>query len=102
MICCVPRTVLADADDESAEFAIDVRETLLQDSFDLPNEEAFIVSAMTAQLCLELARGSSSSWRCHGFSSLWYLYQTAHGKKSIFHLAMNGNLIKLANRTFKK
>ena len=93
------RNLLAENDCAAENLAGDLREILLQDS--APADEELLVAEMATSLCIELAYGTSSPWRAHGYDALWYLYQTPFGKQHLQYLETCGVLMHdLAKRAF--
>lgn len=93
--------MLEDNYSSSQDIAATLRETMLQDSYRLADEEEFLVAEIAAHLCIELAYGDPSPWRDSGYGSLWNLWQTPLGKKTLRNLGRTGNLMNdLVKRAF--
>lgn len=86
----------------SKDLAGDLRETILQDSSEFVDEGP-LMAEIAARLCFELAYGTPSPWRYIGYVTLFDVYNTAHGCRSLQDLAYSGPLIdELATITFTK
>ena len=95
----VGRDLLQPNSTSSINFAVSIRETLLQEA-DAADEDLLHLE-FAAQLCYELAFGAPSLWCYRGYGTLADMYQTETGKKCLMELVQIGELIKhLASNTF--
>jgi hypothetical protein len=95
------RDLLQPDSGSSTTFAVNIRETLLQEVD--PADEDLLDSEFAAQLCYELAFGAPSPWRYRGYGTLVDIYRTDTGKKCLQELDYMGELIgHLANKAFAR
>jgi hypothetical protein len=100
-VTLLPRQLLTEEDAASQEFVNDLRETLLQDPWELFGEEPLMAEIAT-RICYELTNGTPSPWHYQGYKTLWAIYHTPIGKHCLQDLGQTGGLLEnLATRAFK-
>jgi len=86
-----PISLLSEYGSSSEGIAGNLREMLLQDSSELYSVET-LLKEIAAQLCFELAHGTSSPWHADGYVILRDIYRTPHGRQSLKNTHMIDNL----------